>query len=186
MRQKQEDKESYQLLSANEELLSTIHQWNIHEIHMDYYSCRPIHTMPSQKDYIDSNLSEIATGKKQIFVLADLHNEKQLYGRITLFDINSRNHSAEFGYHMPEGNRGCGLGSIMLQLFMETVYNNKELDLHKLYATTSSNNKASIHLLEKHGFQLDGRMRDHYWINEERYDQLVYSILKREWATLYQ
>lgn len=40
----------------------------------------------------------------------------------------------------------------------------------------------SICLLKKLGFQLDGRMREHYWINGQKYDQLVYSLLKNEWS----
>lgn len=102
-------------------------------------------------------------------------------GKITLFDFNHRNHSAEFGYYFPNNNRAQGLGSIMLDKFIETSFKDDELDLNKIYATTASNNIPSIKLLEKFDFKLDGRLRQHYWINEQRYNQLIYSILKSEW-----
>ncbi|MBZ9623822.1 GNAT family N-acetyltransferase [Clostridium sp. FP2] len=49
------------------------------------------------------------------------------------------------------------------------------------FLSLSSNNIPSIKLLEKFGFKLDGRLREHYWINEEKYDQFNYSMLKCEW-----
>lgn len=70
----------------------------------------------------------------------------------------------------------------MLAKFIETVFKDDDLNLNKIYATTSSNNLASIKLLEKFGFKLDGRLREHYWINEYKYDQLIYSMLRNEWA----
>lgn len=51
----------------------------------------------------------------------------------------------------------------------------------KIYATTSSKNYPSMKLLETYGFKLEGRLREHYWINDNKYDQLVYSLLKKEW-----
>ena len=69
----------------------------------------------------------------------------------------------------------------MLAKFIETSFNDEDLNLDKIYATTSSYNIPSVKLLEKFGFKLDGRLREHYWINENKYDQLIYSILKNEW-----
>lgn len=102
-------------------------------------------------------------------------------GKIKLFDFNIRNRSAEFGYYLPAGNRTRGLGKIMLSKFIQNSFDDSELKLNKLYATTSSNNVSSIKLLEKFGFKMDGRLREHYWIDENKYDQLIYSILKCEW-----
>jgi ribosomal-protein-alanine N-acetyltransferase len=103
-------------------------------------------------------------------------------GKITLFDFNTRNHSAEFGYYLPNSNRAFGLGKIMLPKFIEAAFQNDDLNLNKIYATTASNNFPSIKLLEKYGFKLEGRLREHYWINENKYDQLVYSLFKCEWT----
>lgn len=82
---------------------------------------------------------------------------------------------------MPEKNRNKGLGSIMLKQFINITFADEEYNLNKLYATTASNNIPSMRLLEKLGLNLEGRLREHYWINENKYDQCVYSILKSEW-----
>ena len=64
--------------------------------------------------------------------------------------------------------------------FLLTKALSKEGGLNKIYATTSSDNIQSMGLLEKAGFRLDGRLREHYWVNNKKFDQLHYSILQRE------
>jgi RimJ/RimL family protein N-acetyltransferase len=73
------------------------------------------------------------------------------------------------------------LGSIMLRKFLQVSFQNEVLTLYKIYATTASNNYPSIKLLEKFQFKLDGRLREHYYIHDHKYDQLIYSILRQEW-----
>lgn len=50
--------------------------------------------------------------------------------------------------------------------------------INKIYATTADNNEASKKILLKNDFKVDGRNREHYWIEN---DQLVCSLLKSEW-----
>lgn len=172
--------ENYKLVLLTEQHLQTIFNWNIEETHFEYYTCRPLRLSKSYEEFAIKTLKAISGEKQRIYVLVKEGCNKPL-GKITLFDLNVRNHSAEFGYYLPASNRGKGLGSIMLYKFIHKSFNDNELNLNKLYATTSSNNYPSVKLLEQYGFKLDGRLREHYWINENLYDQLIYSILRREW-----
>lgn len=172
--------EIYQLLLLTEQHIQTVYNWNIAEKHFKYYTCRPLKPCQSFEEYTSKTLKAISERKQIIYVLVKRGDCNKPLGKITLFDLNTRNHSAEFGYYMPDNNRGHGLGSIMLSKFIKTSFEDYELNLNKIYATTSSNNYPSIKLLEKYGFKLDGRLREHYWINENRYDQLIYSLLKQE------
>lgn len=173
--------EEYQLILLKEQHIQTLYNWNIEEKHFEYYTCRPFKLCQSFEEYACKILKAISEGKEEIYVLVKKENCNMPLGKITLFDLNSRNHSAEFGYYLPSNNRAHGLGNIMLAKFIETSFKDNDLNLNKIYATTSSNNLPSIKLLEKFGFKMDGRLREHYWINENRYDQLIYSILKNEW-----
>lgn len=172
--------EEYELVSLTEEHISTLYNWNIEEKHFEYYTCRPLKLRQSFEEYSCNILNATSEGKEKIYVLVKKENCSIPLGKITLFDLNSRNHSAEFGYYLPNNNRSQGLGSIMLSKFIETSFKDDKLHLNKIYATTCSNNLPSIKLLEKFNFKLDGKLREHYWINENRYDQLIYSILKSE------
>lgn len=178
--QEQSD-DRYQLLLLEEQHIPTIYQWNMEEKHLEHYTCRPVHQIETLEEYTAKTLTAISESRKVIYVLVKADDFDKPLGRIVLFDINVRNHSAEFGYYLPEYNRGTGLGTIMVQKFLQISYCDETLNLNKIYATTSSNNQLSIKLLEKHGFKLDGRLREHYWIEETRYDQLIYSMLRNEW-----
>lgn len=178
---KQQD-ENYQLVLLSGQHIETLFKWNIEEKHFESYTCRPFNLCDSYEEYSGKLLKSISDGNKIVYILVKTGDFKTPLGKITLFDLNSRNHSAEFGYYLPENNRGKGYGSIMLSRFIESSFNDTGLNLNKLYATTSSNNYSSIKLLEKHGFTLDGKLREHYWINGNKYDQMVYSILKEEWS----
>lgn len=173
--------EDYQLILLNERHIRTMFNWNVEEKNFEYYTCRPLKLSKSFLEYANKILLEISEGKQMIYVLVNRDNYNKPLGKITLFDLNTRNHSAEFGYYLPYNNRGHGLGSIMVSQFIRNTFNNDKLDLNKIYATTSSNNYSSMNLLEKYGFKLDGSLREHYWIGKNRYDQLIYSILKQEW-----
>lgn len=173
--------EDYQLILLTEQHIQTIFDWNIEEKHLEYYTCRPLKLYKSFEEYSSKILNGIYERKHLIYVLVKGEEPNMALGKITLFDLNTRNHSAEFGYYLPDNNRGHGLGSIMLSKFIQNSFKDNELNLNKIYATTSSNNYPSMKLLEKHCFRLDGRLREHYWIGENRYDQLIYSVLKKEW-----
>lgn len=173
--------ENYKLVLLTEQHLQTIFNWNIEEKYFEYYTCRPLRLSKSYEEYASKILKAISQEKQRTYILVKEDCNKPL-GKITLFDLNVRNHSAEFGYYLPDGNRGKQLGSVMLSKFIQRYFNDNELNLNKLYATTSSNNYYSVKLLEKYGFKLDGRLREHYWINENKYDQLIYSILRQEWT----
>lgn len=169
---------NYDLVLLTNKYFNELYNWQITEAHFDYYTCRPVNLVNPYNEY-ENKLKQSMQNKKT-YILISNDNPNVPLGKISLFDYNLRNHSAEFGYYLPEPNRTKGFGSIMINFFIDKAFKDTTLNLNKLYATTSSNNLASIKLLEKFNFTLDGRMREHYWIGENKYDQLVYSILKKE------
>jgi [ribosomal protein S5]-alanine N-acetyltransferase len=172
----------YQLILLTEEHLEELYNWISTEKHFEQYTCRP--TLKKHKpydEYVAIMKTLMGNPNQRSYILVHKDDDRKPLGKINLFDYNPRNHSAEFGYYLPETNRNQGLGSIMAEQLINISLADAVLDLNKLYATTSSNNIPSIKLLTKLGFQLDGRLREHYWIGVHRYDQCVYSILKSEW-----
>ncbi len=172
--------DDYELIALTEDHLQELFSWNIEEKHFEQYTCRPLNLPQSFDEYAHKTLKSISQEKQKIYIIIKKAAVNKPLGKITLFDFNSRNHSAEFGYYIPSCNRNNGLGTILLAQFIEKSFTDNKLNLNKIYATTSSNNIASIKLLEKFDFKLDGRLREHYWVNEDKYDQLNYSMLKLE------
>ena len=158
-----------------------LYMWYASERHMERYTCRPIGALVSEDEYCARMRSVTSSPSGSCYVLVASDACAKPLGKIRSFDYNPANHSAEFGYYLPEQNRHRGLGTVMLRMFIDISLADGRYGLNKLYATTSSGNTPSIRLLEKCGFRLDGRQREHCWVDGHRYDQLIYSILRSEW-----
>ncbi len=99
-------------------------------------------------------------------------------GRISYFNVNSRNRSAEIGYLIGPDYRGKGYASDALTLLLDFLFT--ELKLNRVHAQTGAFNVASISLLEHHGFKLEARLRQHHNVDGTLYDDLIYGILAQE------
>lgn len=86
---------------------------------------------------------------------------------------------AETGYHMlNDQHKQKGLMHEALQCIFAYGFNG--LNLHRIEACTASDNMASIALLNKCGFQQEGVMRQHYYMNEVFYDSVLFSLMRSE------
>ena len=103
-----------------------------------------------------------------------------LVGRISYFNVNTRNQSAEIGYLIGPDFRGKGYASEALELLLRYLF--EELKMNRVYAQTGAFNASSIALLESHGFTLEARLRQHHKIDEVFHDDLIYGILASEYS----
>jgi RimJ/RimL family protein N-acetyltransferase len=107
---------------------------------------------------------------------------EELVGRFAYFDINTRNHSAEFGYAVNPRFRQRGMGTEMLNIAITHLFSTTTLN--KLYCQTAAFNTASIKLLEKLNFHQDGVLREHHELDGKLWDDYIYSILRRDWREI--
>ena len=85
----------------------------------------------------------------------------------------------EIGYMLGAEYQGRGLGTRAVALFVEKLF--RETSLHRIYATVSLENVASLRLLARLGFTREGIMREHYLIQGRRVDEVLYGLLRHEW-----
>ena len=83
----------------------------------------------------------------------------------------------EIGYWLAAEYRGRGLMPRAIRVFADYAF--RELQLHKLTATTYPFNLSSSRALEKADFTLEGRLREHVRSRNgaEYYDALVYGLV---------
>ena len=172
-------------LSNDPEMIKQFYLWQIDEAEKDYFCVEPV--VAEKEEYREESwlsfLAAISEVLKRNFIFMLKNTESNDYlGWISLRDYNCRNHCADLSYYFPAKNRHQGYGSIIMNLCLAVVFDPEFFwSLHKLYAETGSFNTASIRLLEKSGFCLDGKIRDHYWLAEEKYDQYVYTLLRSDY-----
>ncbi|WP_234394483.1 GNAT family N-acetyltransferase [Thermococcus piezophilus] len=81
-------------------------------------------------------------------------------------------------YYLAPEERSKGYGSETVRLLCEYAFRHR--NLHKVWAKVHADNVPSIRVLEKNGFVLAGRLRDHVW-NDGRYvDELIYERFRGE------
>lgn len=96
-------------------------------------------------------------------------------GTIWLFDVDPVNGRGEVGYWIAEGHRGEGYATAAVDLMVE--YAVAEKRLRRLVARVFEGNEASMRVLEKAGFEREGRLRDHYFVDGEYLDATLYGWL---------
>jgi [ribosomal protein S5]-alanine N-acetyltransferase len=170
----------FELIELSDKEIEVLYRWKTEEKQHELYSCRPVNSVGTYEEFYNRTVKGLEDKTRKHLVLRNGENN-DILGELNGFDYNPRNHSMEFGYYVPAVNRHKGYGGIMIRLFIDEAFQDTKYELNKVYATTAGNNQASKGVLEKTGFKLDGRNREHYWIDGERYDQYVYSLLRREW-----
>lgn len=84
-------------------------------------------------------------------------------------------HSAEIGYWLGEPYWGNGIASKAILLVIDHAFNT--LDLRRLYTAVFDYNPASMKVLEKAGFQREGRGIKSIIKNGEYYDEIKFGLL---------
>lgn len=88
-------------------------------------------------------------------------------------------HTVGLGYWLGEEFWGRGIMTEAVRAMTEHAFQNA--DVHRLYACVYAWNPASARVLEKAGYRLEGRMRQHATKEGEKVDELIYGLLREEW-----
>jgi RimJ/RimL family protein N-acetyltransferase len=105
--------------------------------------------------------------------------ESHLVGSVSLKNISHSMAYAEIGYGVAQAHHRRGIATAAVGLLMRKVFT--ETALRKLMAFVHDKNQASRRVLEKLGFRKEGLLLEHYLINGRPENEILYSLLKREW-----
>ena len=100
---------------------------------------------------------------KQLRLMIDAADGKTV-GAIDLFDFDPYHSRVGIGLLIHRGeDRSKGYGSAALQLLIDYCF--KKLNVHQLYVNIETDNKISLHLFEKYGFQICGTKKE--WLRTD-------------------
>ncbi len=94
-----------------------------------------------------------------------------------LFDIDMGNHRAEIGYGFLKEFWGKGYASSIVDHI--TNYGFSDLKLHRIFGLVDPENSASIRVLEKNGYIIEGLMHDYYYARERFFDMTLLAIINK-------
>lgn len=104
--------------------------------------------------------------------------ENLIVGAVNLRNINHTMRYGEIGYGVGEEFQGKGIGTESIRQFILKIF--KETALRRLFAYVAEDNIASRRILEKVGFIQEGICREHFIINGNPTNEVLYGILRSE------
>lgn len=117
-------------------------------------------------------------GESYHFAIADVETD-DLLGMAALSNVDLESQNAEVGIWLGREHWGEGFAIEAFDLLLEIAF--ERLDLTKLYGILLEGNESSIQLLERFGFQEEGRLRWHTKRAEDWMDKIFYGLLREEW-----
>ncbi|NIJ44962.1 diamine N-acetyltransferase [Wenyingzhuangia heitensis] len=125
------------------------------------------------KQYIENSHLDIYEAKQLRFVVED--KKKNLVGMIDLFDYNPQHLRAGVGVLIDKKHQEKGYATEAIQLLNNYAFS--ILNLKQLYANISTDNKKSILLFEKLGYQKTGIKKDWIFSNKTFKDVAFYQLI---------
>ncbi|MGF1662616.1 MAG: GNAT family N-acetyltransferase [Kineosporiaceae bacterium] len=89
--------------------------------------------------------------------------------------------AAKLGFAVRYDHHGRGIASAVVDRFVRFGF--EELDLHRVTAAAGPENLPSHRVLERNGFQREGRLRDHVFTNGAWRDSILFSRLATDLPT---
>ena len=108
-----------------------------------------------------------------------IHKEDgRLIGTCGFHRWNQQYMRAEIGCDLSPDYWGRGYMTEALQAAIRNGF--ERMKLNRIEAIVYVNNNPCIRLLERLGFQKEGRLRDYYYLNGKFHDQYFFSLLRKE------
>lgn len=134
------------------------------------------YTLESRKKMIERSISAYANQSMIRFGIYLLDDET-LVGSIALNDVlwSPALLSTYLGYMIDQDYQNKGYATEAIQAMCTYAF--ETLHLHRIEAGVMPSNRASIKVLEKNGFNLEGLARKNVHINGSWEDHLIYSLI---------
>ncbi|QOY35288.1 GNAT family N-acetyltransferase [Anaerobacillus isosaccharinicus] len=99
----------------------------------------------------------------------------KIIGTAMMFNFDKEANHGEIGYVFHKDYWGQGYGTEAVTLMKDFAF--QSLKLNKIHARVVDANIGSYRVLEKNGFDLEGRFKDYYFIEGNYYDGLFFGKL---------
>lgn len=134
-------------------------------------------TMEMDRDWFIYALND--KSNRNIYFGIDEILTGEFLGIIQLNNIDYISRNANWGFMIGEiKNQSKGIGTEFSNLILDYIFN--ELNLIKITSYIVDNNVISIRLFRKLGFNEEGVLRKHYFVDGEYNDVLIMSLFKED------
>lgn len=168
-----------QLTAVNKGDLPTIAGWWADTDFLRLYDSLP--AFPQTAEQLTKRLADSEQGKTNFLMGIRPLNDEKLLGLIELDGIIWPHGTSAVSIAIGEqAERGQGYGCEAMGLILDFAF--YELNLHRVFLTVFSYNLAAIAMYEKLGFRQEGIYREHLQRDGQRFDMLLFGMLRTEWS----
>ncbi len=146
---------------------------------MRYWSRPPMQTLDEAKSRLERVL-RVFQSREAVPWILERRDTGELVGTCDLFRLDSQNLRCECGYSL--ASSAWGRGWMRHALGTAIAWGFAHLPLERIEADTDPRNTASIRLLKRLGFRLEGTLRERWRVAGEVSDSAMYGLLRREWG----
>ncbi|MFZ4596602.1 MAG: GNAT family N-acetyltransferase [Verrucomicrobiaceae bacterium] len=109
-----------------------------------------------------------------------IERESRHLGNVVLDERDERLRSARMSVYVGERDeRGRGIGQAAIELALAHGFG--EMDLNKIWLIVHAENEPAFGLYRKIGFQVEGRLRDGFFLRGRLIEALLMGLLKRDY-----
>ena len=170
---------SVQLVPYRKEYLGPFIEWRKQSPTVQHNPLLPLNDDEIEK-MLNEQGSDLSDLRKYSTYRWFVEFEGNAVGSVSLKNISHSMGYAEIGFGLSEAYHARGIGTAAVTLLVHKVFD--ETQLRKLIAYVRDKNLPSCRLLKKLGFQQEGFLREHYIINGRPENEVVFGLLKRDWA----
>ena len=140
------------------------------------------HRFPYSRDQARNYIKKANQSESDLILAIVQKDSGQHIGNISLLDINWHSRSAKFAILIGDKKtRGIGIGYRAGTLLLNHGF--RELNLHRIFCGTHSNNLAMRSLAIKLGMQSVGTLRQSVYKNNEYLNEDLFDILQTEYIS---
>lgn len=148
-----------------------IHSYASDEEVSRFIGWRLMNTLAETHDYIIEMLKRECV-ETHLYASIVLKETEKIIGTAMIFNFDLEAKHAEIGYVFHRDYWGKGYGTEVVKLMNDFSF--EVLKLRKLHAHVVSANIGSSRILEKNGFELEGQLKNYYFIEGKYYDSLIF------------
>jgi len=124
--------------------------------------------------------SQRAWKEKSAYVFGiELKDNKKIIGVVSLNKIDKKNKHCELGYWLGKKYWQKGMMSKAVKMILEFAFH--KLNMHRVYSRVFASNTASLRVLEKNDFMLEGILFETLWRNGVWHNLMIYGLLKDDY-----
>lgn len=137
------------------------------------------YTIDEQRRLLSEEQIHMERGRLCKLWIYEASNEERIIGSISLSNIvRGAFQSCHLGYRLDKELQGKGYTSEALREMIAIAFH--DLQLHRIEANIMPQNKASLRVVEKHGFQHEGLAKKYLKINGKWEDHIHMVLLNEE------